>query len=475
MQILFTAFESDPFMKTGGLADVAGTLPHALHELDETVDIRVMLPKYAGIAQQYMEAMTFLGYCYVDLGWRHEYCGIFSLRHQNITYYFLDSEKYFGRERLYGYNDEAERMAFFSKGCLESCLLLEDFAPDIIHSHDWHTTLVPVFLRECFMETKLAKARTVFTIHNLKFQGIYDPFIIGDILGLHNTPADAQLRQYRDYSCCTNFMMGGCLYADCITTVSPTYAEEICTPYFGEGLDWLFRDRHSVLRGILNGIDYNVWNPEKDPFISSEEGHYDKKQNKLALQKELGLSEDPDIPLFAIISRLTEQKGLDLVTYLLPHIVESNMQLVVLGTGDYQYEEAFSWYAGMFPDKISAQIKFDNALSHRVYAGADVMVVPSRFEPCGLTQMIAMRYGTLPLVRETGGLKDTVNTDTGFSFLTFNADDMKFALDCALDIWYNNPKEWKRKQQNAMNADFSWNTSAKAYLALYQELLDAPL
>ena len=522
MQILFTAFEADPFMKTGGLADVAGSMPAAVKALKggEEADIRVMLPKYSGIPEKYKEQMQFLTYFYVDLSWRHEYCGILSLEHKGVTYYFLDSEKYFYRNQLYGDNDDCERMAFFSKACLEACLYLDGFDPDIIHCNDWHTALVPVYLREFYQETSLAKAKTIFTIHNLKFQGIYDPYVIGDTLGLHNTPADAQLRQWRDYSCCANFMLGACTYTDWITTVSPSYADEIRTPYYGEGLDWLFNMRRDSLSGILNGIDYEVWNPKTDPFLtggpadaacvgggadaayegggadSAYEGGGAKKKagkkgpapvytnygprslgkkvgNKLALQKELGLTVDPDIPMYAVISRLTEQKGLDLVTYLLPHIAQAGMQLVVLGIGDGHFEEAFSWYAHQYPDKISAQIKFDNSLSHKLYAAADVMLIPSRFEPCGLTQLIAMKYACLPLVRETGGLKDTVNSGNGFSFLTFNADDMKYALDCSLDIWYNNRAEWLNKQKQAVSADYSWESSAKVYKELYLKLLES--
>ncbi|MCF0228612.1 MAG: glycogen synthase [Parasporobacterium sp.] len=473
MQILFEAFEAAPFMKTGGLADVAGSMPPAVKALG--ADIRVMLPKSSLIPAVYAEKMTYITSFFLNVAWRNEYCGVFSLEHNGITFYFIDNEKYFYRGQLYGELDDAERMAFFSKACLEACLHLNDFAPDIIHCNDWHTALTPVFLREFYRDTKLGKARTVYTIHNLKFQGLYDPYIIGDVLGLHNTPADAQLRQSRGYSTCCNFMLGACLYSDRITTVSPTYAEEIATEYFGEGLDWLFRKRKDRLQGILNGIDYTDWNPETDPYLTAnysiDNFREEKVKNKTALQADLGLEVNPDIPMFAIISRLTEQKGLDLVTYLLPHITSSNMQLVVLGIGDNRYEEAFSWYSNLNSDKISAQIKFDNSLSHRLYAAADVMLIPSRFEPCGLTQLISMRYGTLPLVRETGGLKDTVDNTTGFSFVTFNADDMKYALDCALDVWNNKREEWEEKQEKGMKSDFSWDTSAQTYLKLYQDML----
>ncbi len=470
-KILFTAFEADPFMKTGGLGDVAGSLPAAVSS--SAFDVRVVLPKLSAIPEKYVKKMEFITTFSVPLGWRNQYCGLFSLKHKGILYYFLDNEYYFKRNQVYGEFDDGERVAFFSKAVLECILHLDGFIPDIIHCNDWHTAMVPVFLKEQYMAIpEFTNIKTIFTIHNLKFQGKYSDFVIGDICGLSHTPAAAQLMS-DDHT--ANYMQGACIYADRVTTVSPTYAEEICMPYYGEELDWLFNKRKDSLVGILNGIDYKVWDPAKDkelPVNYDVETLAKKKEDKALLQKELGLKVDSEIPLFVIISRLTEQKGLDLVNYLLPEFQKRAMQLAVLGVGDHEYEESFSYYAGIDPEKFSASIKFDNGLSHRMYAGADVMLVPSRFEPCGLTQMIAMRYGTLPLVRETGGLKDTVHSDNGFSFLTFNAGDMLYAVDCALDVWYNHRRRWTNMQKTAMAEDFSWKASAKEYRKLYSELMN---
>ena len=485
MKILFTAFEAEPFVKTGGLGDVAGSLPGAVSS--SLFDVRVVLPKLAQIREKYLKKMEFVTSFEVPLGWRKQYCGLFTLRMKGVTYYFLDNEYYFHRDQVYGEFDDGEGVAFFSKAVLELILHLDDFLPDIIHCNDWHTALVPVFLREQYREVPgFLDIKTVFTIHNLKFQGMYSDFVIGDILGLQNTPAEKQLHSDKTTA---NYLQGASLYCDEITTVSPTYAQEICMPYYGEGLDWLFNKRRDNLVGILNGIDYKVWDPAKDKDVEVPYSYEDlfgkaadangksaknaltkKEENKLKLQEELGLKVDKDIPLFVIISRLTEQKGLDLLTYLLPEIEKRDMQLAVLGVGDKEYEDAFSYYAGKDPSKFAARIEFRHALSHRMYAGADVILVPSRFEPCGLTQMIAMRYGTLPLVRETGGLKDTVNADNGFSFLTFNAGDMLYAIDCALDVYKNHPQRWREMMQRAMTEDFSWKASAKEYRKLYNRL-----
>ena len=469
-KVLFTAFEADPFMKTGGLGDVAGSLPAATASTQ--YDVRVVLPKLSAIPEKYVQKMEFVTTFSVPLGWRSQYCGLFRMKHKGIWHYFLDNEYYFKRGQVYGEFDDGERVAFFSKAVLECILHLDDFVPDIIHCNDWHTALVPVFLKEQFLAIpEFQNIKTVFTIHNLKFQGKYSDFVIGDICGLSNTPAASQLLS-DDHT--ANYLQGASIYADRVTTVSPTYAEEICMPYFGEGLDWLFNKRRDTLSGILNGIDYKVWDPAKDKDIPV---NYDasslakKQEDKMKLQEELGLEVNKDIPLFVIISRLTEQKGLDLVNYLLPEFQKRTMQLAVLGVGDPEYENAFRYYAGIDPAKFSAQIKFDGGLSHRMYAGADVMLVPSRFEPCGLTQMIAMRYGTLPLVRETGGLKDTVHEDNGFSFLTFNAGDMLYAVDCALDVWFNHKKRWTSMQKTGMSEDYSWKASAKEYRKLYSELV----
>ena len=504
MNILFTAFEAEPFVKTGGLGDVAGSLPGAVSS--SLFDVRVVLPKLAQIREKFLGKMQFVTSFEVPLGWRKQYCGLFTMKMKGVTYYFLDNEYYFHRDQVYGEFDDGERVAFFSKAVLEMILHLDDFRPDIIHCNDWHTALVPVFLREQYREVPgFPDIKTVFTIHNLKFQGKYSDFVIGDILGLQNTPAEEQLHSDKTTA---NYLQGAALYCDEITTVSPTYAEEICMPYYGEGLDWLFNKRRENLVGILNGIDYKVWDPAKDKDVEVPYSYEDlfgeaiagadaagtakgkragakvakaadsakatlnkKEENKLRLQEELGLTVDKDIPLFVIISRLTEQKGLDLLNYLLPEIEKRDMQLAILGVGDPEYEDAFRYYAQKNPGKIAARIEFRHALSHRMYAGADVILVPSRFEPCGLTQMIAMRYGTLPLVRETGGLKDTVHADNGFSFLTFNAGDMLYAIDCALDVYKNHPQRWREMMQRAMSEDFSWKSSAKEYRKLYNKIV----
>ncbi|MGI6072463.1 MAG: glycogen synthase GlgA [Lachnospiraceae bacterium] len=469
-KILFAAFEAAPFVKTGGLGDVAGSLPAAI--FSSAFDVRVVLPKLSAIPERYVKKMEFITAFSVPLGWRNQYCGLFRLKHKGILYYFLDNEYYFKRDQVYGEFDDGERVAFFSKAVLEFILSADEFVPDIIHCNDWHTALVPVLLREQYMDIpEFTRIKTVFTIHNLKFQGKFSDFVIGDICGLAKTPAAAQLLSDKHTA---NYLQGAAIYCDRITTVSPTYAEEICMPYYGEGLDWLFNRRKDALSGILNGIDYQVWNPAKDKKIPV---NYDvsslakKHENKLLLQKELGLEVKKEIPLFVIISRLTEQKGMDLVSYLLPEFQQHSMQLAVLGIGDQKYENAFLYYAGTDPQKFSASVQFNNDLAHRMYAGADVVLMPSRFEPCGLTQMIAMRYGTLPLVRETGGLKDTVHVNNGFSFLTFNAQDMLYAVDCALDTWFNRKRRWITMQKEAMAEDYSWKASAKEYRKLYCELM----
>ena len=476
--VLFASSEAIPFFKSGGLGDVAGVLPRYIR--CPAYRIRAIMPKFRQIPKEYAEKMEYIASFEVPLGWRRSYCGLFRLKYKGILWYFLDNEYYFFREKAYGEYDDAERMAFFSKAILESIPYL-DFDVDILHCNDWHTAMAPVFLREHYQHLEqYRKIKTVFTIHNLKFQGQYDPFILGDILGLEDTPAAPQLLTWRDGKReSVNYMQGAVCYADRITTVSPTYSEEIRMPYYGEHLDWLFQKRSNVLSGILNGIDTEDLDPAKDPALPY---HYDrsdlsgKAKNKKALQKELGLEEDPSVPVYAIISRLTEQKGLDLVTYILPELEKRKMQLVILGVGDSKYEEAFRDYSARNPGRIAACLCFDEPLSRRIYAGADALLVPSRFEPCGLTQMMAMRYGTLPIVRETGGLKDTVEpyneyegTGTGFSFANFNADELLSAIDLSIKA-YADPAMWKKLCGNAMEKDFSWNRAAKEYRKLYREL-----
>ncbi len=476
-QILYTAFEAAPFIKTGGLGDVVGSLPGEIKSKE--YDARVILPLLSAIPEEYRQKMKFVCEYYVPLGWRNQYCGLFRLRKGGVTYYFLDNEYYFKRDQIYGEFDDAERVAFFSKAVLETITHVNTLNPDVIHCNDWHTALVPVFLHEHYMGIEeFRNIKTVFTIHNLKFQGQYDKAVIGDILGLDGTPAAGQM--IHDDS--VNFLQGAVIYSDMVTTVSPTYAENICTAEYGEGLEGLFQSRSYKLRGILNGIDYKVYNPEKDLALVEKfnaQSLEKKLANKVALQDELGLPVNPDVPLFAMVTRLTAQKGMDLVSYLLPQMASRDMQLAVLGTGDRDYEVDLTLASKVYPDKISANIMFSEEMSKKFYAGADCFMMPSIFEPCGLAQMMSMRYGTLPLVRKTGGLNDTVNgywdygeEATGFSFNDPDANGLMVTIDQAITVWYDDHDMWEKLQQNAMAQDFSWAKSAEVYKAIYDELVD---
>jgi starch synthase len=475
--ILFAAFEASPFIKTGGLGDVAGALP--AHLKSEDYDARVILPLLSTIPEEYRSRMKYVTDYEVKLGWRMQYCGLYTLRKGGVMYYFLDNEYYFRRPQVYGEFDDAERVAFFSAAVLETIRhISRNFSVDILHCNDWHTALVPVFLRELYNGDPLYDPiKTVFTIHNLKFQGQYSRSITGDVCGLGGTPAEGQMI----HDDAVNFLQGAVIYSDAVTTVSPTYAKEICTQAYGEGLEGLFRSREYKLSGIINGIDRSSYDPETDKAIAVNYTAADiekKVQNKLALQRELGLDEDPDIPLFAMVSRLTTQKGANLIAELLPQFRERDMQLAVLGTGDYLYEHAIADFAYHNQWKFAARITFDEKLSRRFYAGADVFLMPSEFEPCGLAQMIAMRYGTLPLVRETGGLRDTVrgywdygNLANGFSFKDFDANGLRSAVDLALGLWHEQKDTWKELQQNAIGMDYGWDESAEKYRELYDSLL----
>lgn len=474
--VLFAIFEAVPFIKTGGLGDVGGTLPAALKR--SGCDCRVVLPKLDTIPEEYKSKMEHVSDFYMYLGWRNLYCGVESLKHKGVTYYFIDNEYYFMRGSEYGYFDDGERIAFFSKAVCE-CIKYIDFEPDILHCNDWHTALSPVFLREFYMQLEeYSHIKTVFTVHNLKFQGMYDKFILGDILGLEdNYAARSQLMQDGT----VNFMRGALNYSDRLTTVSPTYAEEICTDYFGEGLNDVYNRRRSILSGILNGIDPKEYDPEKDPLIPAHFSKDDlkgKTENKLALQKELNLPENADVPMIGVVSRLTDQKGFDLVNYVMEEILQMDVQVVVLGVGQNEYENSFRYFQGKYPEKMSANICFSNPLSHKIYASSDMILVPSLFEPCGLSQIIAMRYGTLPIVRETGGLKDTVTPynqytgeGNGFSFTNYNAHELLFTVQRAVKLYFENKEAWDRLVQNAFNSDFSWKLSARKYKALYRELI----
>ena len=477
IRVLFAAFEAVPFMKTGGLGDVAGSLPKAL--LEAGIEARVMLPKFATIPEKYRRKMTHVTHFNVSLGWRNLYCGVEKLRYKGVIYYFIDNEYYFGRDKAYGFFDDGERMAFFSKAIVESLQYLPDFPCDVLHCNDWHTALAPVFLREFYQGIALYEnVKTVMTVHNLKFQGQMSDYMLGNVLGLAGNPAaESQLRVEHG---AINFMKGGLCYSDVLTTVSPTYAQEIKSPFFGEHMEDIFRRRSDILHGIPNGIDNEVFDPASEKVLPANFTAADRSGKaacKAALQRELGLIEDPDVPLVVMVGRLTSQKGLDLVRHVLGEILTHPIEIAVLGTGDAEYDSLLTNYALGSGGKMSAQIRFDEALSHRMYAGADMLLMPSLFEPCGLAQMIAMRYGTLPVVRETGGLKDSVipynkytGEGTGFSFAEYNAHTMMFTLLGAADLYRKQPEAWNRLMDNAMAQDFSWDRAARDYADIYYSL-----
>ena len=475
MQIVFASAECAPFVKTGGLGDVAGSLPAAL--VRAGAEVIVMVPKYATIKDEYKAQMEHFSDFYVSLGWRNEYCGLEKLEHDGVTYMFIDNERYFARDYPYGFFDDGERFAFFSKAITESLQHLPaGFECDILHCNDWQTALAPVFLREFYQGLPLYdRVKTVFSIHNVAFQGQFSDTVMEDILGVAHIPAAAS--QLRCDACSINYMLGALRYADAITTVSPTYANEIQTPEFGEGLDGVLRERSYALQGILNGIDVAGFDPATDKRIAANytvDDRSGKAVCKAKLQEELGLEVRDDRPLMVMVTRLTRQKGMDLVMYALDRILAGGVQVAVLGTGDRDYEDGLRYFQDKYPGTMAARIEFDPALSQRMYAAADMFLMPSKFEPCGLSQIIAMRYGTLPIVRETGGLKDTVQPyneftgeGTGFSFSNFNGDEMGDAVFRAARLFWDNRDAWNRLVTQAMSQDFSWTRSADKYLDLY--------
>ena len=475
MQIVFASAECAPFVKTGGLGDVAGSLPAAL--VRAGAEVIVMVPKYATIKDEYKAQMEHFSDFYVSLGWRNEYCGLEKLEHDGVTYMFIDNERYFARDYPYSFFDDGERFAFFSKAITESLQHLPaGFECDILHCNDWQTALAPVFLREFYQGLPLYdRVKTVFSIHNVAFQGQFSDTVMEDILGVAHIPAAAS--QLRCDACSINYMLGALRYADAITTVSPTYANEIQTPEFGEGLDGVLRERSYALQGILNGIDVAGFDPATDKRIAANytvEDRSGKAVCKAKLQEELGLEVRDDRPLMVMVTRLTRQKGLDLVMYALDRILAGGVQVAVLGTGDRDYEDGLRYFQDKYPGTMAARIEFDPALSQRMYAAADMFLMPSKFEPCGLSQMIAMRYGTLPIVRETGGLKDTVipyneftGEGTGFSCSNFNGDEMGDAGFRAARLFWDNRDAWNQLVTQAMSQDFSWTRSADKYLDLY--------
>lgn len=479
-KILFVSSEAVPYIKTGGLADVVGSLPKYFDRNE--YDVRVMLPKYACMDAAFLPNLRFVCHFYVNLNWRKQYVGILESEYRGIHYYFVDNEFYFAGSSPYNnIYEDVEKFAYFSKAVLASLPYI-DYAPDVIHCHDWQTGLVPVYLHTAFGDDNFyAGIKTVFSIHNLKFQGRWRIREVIDITGLpEQIFNDKELESYGE----ANYLKGGVVYADAVTTVSPSYANEITTQEGGEGLHGLMNARRNVLHGILNGIDYDEFNPQTDPYIesnfSSKSVLSGKKANKVALQKELGLPVRESAFVIGIVSRLTEQKGFDLVSYIMDDLVSQlDVQIVILGTGESKFENVFHHFHSQYPDKVSAYIGYSEEKAHKIYASADAFLMPSLFEPCGLSQMMSMRYGTIPIVRETGGLKDTVqayneyeNTGTGFSFCNFNADDMKYVVEYAYHVFRDEKKAWEDMMQRAMAQDFSWNKSAGEYEKLYDSLCD---
>lgn len=479
-KILFVSSEAVPYIKTGGLADVVGSLPKYFDR--EEYDVRVILPKYACMDAAFLPNLRFICHFYVNLNWRKQYVGIFEAKYKGVRYYFVDNEFYFAGDKPYNnIYEDVEKFAYFSKAVLEALPYI-DFVPDIIHCHDWQTGLVPVYLHTTFGDdTFYAGIKTVFSIHNLKFQGRWRIREVIDITGLpEQIFNNRELESYGE----ANYLKGGVVYADAITTVSPGYAKEITTQEGGEGLHGLMNARQNVLYGILNGIDYDEFDPQTDPYI---EEHFTagtvmnhKKHNKAALQKELGLPVRENAFVIGIVSRMTEQKGFDLISYVMDDLVNRlDVQLIILGTGESKFENVFHHFHSQYPDKVSAYIGYSEERAHKIYASADAFLMPSLFEPCGLSQMMSMRYGTIPIVRETGGLKDTVqaydeyeNTGTGFSFRNFNAEEMLHIIEYAYHIYHDDKKAWAELIQRAMQQNFSWDKSAREYERLYDSLCD---
>ena len=476
MKVLFAASEAHPFIKTGGLGDVMGALPKSLIKLG--VDVRVVIPKYKNIKDEFKQKLQFIKWFTVPVGWRNQYCGVFQYQYKGVIYYFIDNEYYFNRDGLYGYFDDGERFAFFNRAVLEFIKQV-DWQPDLINCNDWQTGMVPVLLNlEYKKDLFYSKIKTVFSIHNLLFKGSFSPKVLPELFGYDYMPL---VNGSVELDGSVSFLKGGLNYCDQITTVSNTYAEEIKTPQYGEGLDGFLRSKSYYLMGIVNGIDYEEFNPQDDKFIFknfSINSLGNKLENKLALQRELGLPQKKDTPMIGLISRLTHQKGCDLIVNMIDRLLQRDIQIVILGTGDYWYEETFKNLQYRYPDKVSANIKFDNALAHKIYAATDMFLMPSLFEPCGLGQLIALRYGSIPIVRETGGLKDTISpynkyngVGNGFGFKNFNSNELMQIIEYALTI-YNDKNAWNNIIRQAMNSDNSWEKSAMQYKWLYEGVVN---
>ena len=477
-KILFVASECAPFIKTGGLADVVGSLPKCFDKKE--YDVRVIIPKYMCMNQKWKDKMTYLNHFYMDLCWRRQYVGIMEMEYEGVKYYFIDNEYYFAGDKPYSdVRYDLEKFAFFSRAVL-SALPVIDFRPDVIHCHDWQTGLIPVYLHDSFAYGDFYRGiKSIMTIHNLKFQGVWDIDTIKDIAGLSDYYFTSD--KLKDYDN-GNYLKGGIVYADMVTTVSDTYAQEIKTPFYGEGLDGLMRARSNCLRGIVNGIDYKEYDPATDNLIaknfSVENFRKENVKNKTALQKELGLEVNPKKMMIGLVSRLTDQKGLDLIACVMDELCQDAVQFVILGTGEERYENMFRHFDWKYGKDVSANIFYSEELSHKIYAACDAFLMPSLFEPCGLSQLMSLRYGTLPIVRETGGLKDTVqpyneyeNTGTGFSFSNYNAHEMMGTVRYAEHVFYDKKRDWNKMVERAMKADFSWKASAEKYQQLYNDLL----
>ena len=478
MRVLFAASEAHPFIKTGGLGDVMGALPKSLAKLG--VDVRVVIPKYKNIKDELKQKLQFVKWFTVSVGWRNQYCGIFQYQYKGVIYYFIDNEYYFNRDGLYGYFDDGERFAFFNRAVLEFIKQI-DWQPDLINCNDWQTGMVPVLLNLEYKKDEFySKIKTVFSIHNLLFKGSFSPKVLPELFGYDYMPL---VNGSVELDGSVSFLKGGLNYCDQITTVSNTYAEEIKTPQYGEGLDGFLRSKSYYLMGIVNGIDYEEFNPQDDKLIFKNfniNSIDNKVQNKLSLQRELGLPQKKDTPMIGLISRLTHQKGCDLIVNMIDRLLQRDIQLVILGTGDYWYEETFKNLQYRYPDKVSANIKFDNTLAHKIYAATDMFLMPSLFEPCGLGQLIALRYGSIPIVRETGGLKDTISpynqyngVGNGFGFKNFNSNELMQIIEYALTI-YNDKNAWNNIIRQAMNSDNSWEKSAMQYKWLYEGVVNRP-
>ncbi|WP_027398510.1 glycogen synthase GlgA [Anaerovorax odorimutans] len=472
MRILFLSTEADPFAKSGGLGDVIGSLPRELK--DQGIDARVMLPLYKSIKQKYIKDMKFISDFSVDLAWRNIYCGLFEIEYDGVTFYFLDNEYYFYRDNYYGYFDDGERFAYFSKAVLSSLGVL-DFKPEILHCNEWQTALIPVYLKTLLKDDpNYNTIKTVFTIHNIEYQGRFDKNLLSDILGLSE-----EFRNLITYNNDINFMKGAIVTCDKLTTVSPTYAEEITYSFYGRGLEEIIKENQYKLKGILNGIDTKLYDPEKDKTLAANyaiNNSKNKEMNKKDLQKNLGLKIDSSIPIFAIVGRMVEHKGIDMIINIFEELMNEKIQVVVLGTGMKEYEDFFKKKAYDYGDRMNTVIGFSSELATKIYAGSDFFLMPSISEPCGLAQMIALRYGTIPIVRETGGLKDSISAfspengiGNGITFKSINSQDLLGAVKRAIKFYWNKDN-WHVLIKNALKSDFSWKQSTKEYMSMYEEI-----